>query len=95
MSLKPEDVSNIAHLARLQIDSQDIDAYARDLSRILDLVEQMNQVDTGHVQPMAHPMDQGQRLRDDAATESDQRAEFQAVAPDVADGLYRVPKVIE
>ena len=55
----------------------------------------MNQVDTEHVQPMAHPMDQGQRLRDDAATEPDQREAFQAVAPDVADGLYRVPKVIE
>ena len=95
MSLKPEDVNSIAHLARLQIDGADIEAYARDLSSILELVEQMNQVDTENVQPMAHPMDAGQRLRDDEVLEPNQRDKFQAVAPDVEHGLYRVPKVIE
>jgi aspartyl-tRNA(Asn)/glutamyl-tRNA(Gln) amidotransferase subunit C len=95
MSLKPEDVAAIAKLARLEIAPDDITNYAHDLSAILDLVEQMNQVDTADVQPMAHPMDMTQRLRDDAVLESDQRDKFQAIAPDVEAGLYRVPKVIE
>ncbi len=95
MSLKPEDVKNIAHLARLAISDDSISDYARDLSSILGLVEQMNQVNTDHVQPMAHPMDAQQRLRPDVVTEINQREKFQSIAPDVDSGLYRVPKVIE
>jgi len=95
MSLKTEDVKNIAHLARLAISDDAVDDYARDLSNILDLVDQMNQVDTDDVQPMAHPMDVAQRLRPDEVTETSQREKFQAIAPDVEAGLYRVPKVIE
>ncbi|MBT3204485.1 MAG: Asp-tRNA(Asn)/Glu-tRNA(Gln) amidotransferase subunit GatC [Gammaproteobacteria bacterium] len=95
MSLKTEDVKNIAHLARLAIDDDAVADYASDLSNILDLVDQMNQVNTDNVQPMAHPMDSQQRLRDDEASEPNQRDKFQSVAPDVESGLYRVPKVIE
>ena len=95
MSLEPADVEKIAHLARLAIEADDIPAYARDLSRILELVEQMNAVDPGNVAPMAHPLDAPQRLRPDKVTESDQREHFQAQAPAVEAGLYLVPKVIE
>ena len=95
MSLKSEEVIAIAHLARLGIEDAAIDDYARDLSRILDLVAEMNTVDTEGVAPMAHPLDAAQRLRPDAITETNQRDRFQAIAPDVEAGLYRVPKVIE
>lgn len=95
MTLKKEDVRNIAQLARLQIDDQSIDQYATDLSSILTLVEQMNQVDTDGITPMAHPLDATQRLREDKVTETDLRDKFQRIAPDVERGLYRVPKVIE
>ncbi len=95
MSLGRDDVTKIAHLARLAIDPDDVPAYARDLSAILDLVAQMNAVDTGAVEPMAHPLDMAQRLRDDAVTEHDQREYFQAGAPRTEAGLYLVPKVIE
>jgi aspartyl-tRNA(Asn)/glutamyl-tRNA(Gln) amidotransferase subunit C len=95
MSLKPEEVSAIAKLARLEIAPDNIENYAQDLSAILDLVAQMNLVDTTDVQPMAHPMDMAQRLRDDEVLETNQRERFQAIAPDVEAGLYRVPKVIE
>ncbi len=95
MSLKTEDVKNIAHLARLAISDDAVTEYTRDLSNILDLVDQMNEVNTDNVQPMAHPMDAQQRLRDDEATELNQRDKFQSIAPDVENGLYRVPKVIE
>jgi aspartyl-tRNA(Asn)/glutamyl-tRNA(Gln) amidotransferase subunit C len=95
MSLDKTEVEKIAHLARLQIDPADVPAYATNLSNILDLVEQMDAVDTEGVNPMAHPTDTVQRLREDAVTESDQRDEFQAIAPQVENGLYLVPKVIE
>jgi len=95
MSLKTDDVRNIAHLARLHIDEADVDKYAADLSRILDLVDQMNQVDSQGVTPLANPLDATQRLRADEVTEIDQRDKFQRIAPDVEQGFYRVPKVIE
>lgn len=95
MSLKTDDVRNIAHLARLHIDEADVDKYAADLSSILDLVDQMNQVDSQGVTPLANPLDATQRLRADKVTESDQRDKFQGIAPDVEQGFYRVPKVIE
>ncbi len=95
MSLDRQDVERIAHLARLAIDEADVPGYARNLSDILALVEQMNAVDTSAVEPLAHPMEASQRLRPDEVTETDQRELFQSIAPAVENGLYLVPKVIE
>ncbi len=95
MSLDKTQVEKIAHLARLQIDPADVPEYATNLSNILDLVEQMDVVDTEGVNPMAHPTDAVQRLREDVVTETDQRDRFQSIAPQVENGLYLVPKVIE
>ena len=95
MSLTSDDVAKIAHLARLGINTQDIDAYAHSLSGILDLIAQMNTINTDHITPMAHPLDQVQRLRPDVVTETNQREHFQNIAPQVENGLYLVPKVIE
>ncbi len=95
MTLKTDDVRRIAQLARLHIDEDAIEHYCSDLSSILSLVEQMNRVDSSAVQPMAHPLDATQRLREDKVSEGDNRDKFQAIAPDVERGLYRVPRVIE
>jgi aspartyl-tRNA(Asn)/glutamyl-tRNA(Gln) amidotransferase subunit C len=95
MSLQKEDVINIAHLARLAIKEEDIPLYAQNLTDILALIEQMSTIDTASVEPMAHPFDAIQRLRDDNVTETNQREHFQAIAPQIEDGLYLVPKVIE
>jgi len=95
MSLDKAEVENIAHLARLAVSEEDIPEYARNLSNILELVEQMSAVDTSDVEPMAHPLDMAQRLRPDEVTETDQRDRFQENAPAVEAGLYLVPKVIE
>jgi len=95
MSLTTEEVKKIAYLARLGIDEKDVAAYAKDLSSILDLMTQMGETNTDSVKPMAHPMDQSQRLRADLATETNQREHFQAIAPQVESGLYLVPKVID
>jgi len=95
MSLSKEDVEKIAHLARISLDEKDIHDYARNLSNILDLVEQMNSVDTSNILPMAHPLDATARLRPDVVSETNQRDLFQTIAPQTEEGLYLVPKVIE
>jgi aspartyl-tRNA(Asn)/glutamyl-tRNA(Gln) amidotransferase subunit C len=89
------DVERIAHLARLAIDPADVAEYERNLTAILGLVEQMGQVDTAAVAPMAHPLDQVQRLRADEVTEADCREALQAPAPALEQGLFLVPKVID
>ncbi len=94
MSLDRSEVAKIAYLARLEVTSGELDAVAGDLSNILDLVEQMNGVDTDGVTPMAHPLHMAQRLREDAVTEDDKRSKYQSVAPWTESGLYLVPKVI-
>ncbi|HEB81014.1 MAG TPA: Asp-tRNA(Asn)/Glu-tRNA(Gln) amidotransferase subunit GatC [Chromatiales bacterium] len=95
MALESGEVEKIAHLARIAIRAQDVPEYRRNLSRILEFVEQMGAVDTRDVEPMAHPLDAAQRLRPDEVTETDRREHFQAIAPQVDAGFYLVPKVIE
>lgn len=95
MKLSTDDVQTIARLARLQVEQKEIADLERELSSILDFVEQMNQADVEGVEPMAHPLELVQRLREDQATEPNQRDHFQQNAPAAEDGLYLVPKVIE
>lgn len=95
MSLDSDAVKNIAHLARIAVSEEDLQTYAKDLSNILDMVDQMNAVDVSGVEPLSNALDQTQRLRADVVTESNQRDELQACAPQTEDGLFLVPRVIE
>jgi aspartyl-tRNA(Asn)/glutamyl-tRNA(Gln) amidotransferase subunit C len=93
--MQAAEVRHIAHLARLAIDEAETVDYARELSAILDLVAQMNHIDTTGIEPLANPLDQVQRLRADEVTATDQRALYQQQAPQAEQGLYWVPKVID
>ena len=95
MSLQPDDVSKIAHLARLAITPEEGESLSRELSSILDLVAQMTAVETSGIEPMAHPLEMQQRLRPDEVTETDQRETYLGNAPQAEAGLFLVPKVIE
>lgn len=95
MSLDSDAVKNIAHLARIAVSEEDLQTYAKDLSNILDMVDQMNAVDVAGVEPLSNALDQTQRLRADVVTESNQRDELQACAPQTEQGLFLVPRVIE
>jgi aspartyl-tRNA(Asn)/glutamyl-tRNA(Gln) amidotransferase subunit C len=93
--LTDADIKKIAGLAKLSIKDEDFPVYQQNLSNILNLVEQMNRVDTSSINPIAHPFAPKQRLRADIVTEIDNRELFQSFAPMVEAGLYLVPKVIE
>ncbi|MGH8443968.1 MAG: Asp-tRNA(Asn)/Glu-tRNA(Gln) amidotransferase subunit GatC [Solimonas sp.] len=95
MSLSPENIQQVAKLARLELPADKVGSYAQQLSNILQMVDQLSAINTEGVAPMAHPLDMHQRLRPDAVTEPDRREAFQAIAPEVDNGLYLVPKVIE
>jgi len=95
MSITQAEVLKVAHLARLAIPEERLESYTHTISDILDLVAQMNAVNTENVEPLSNPLDAVQWLRDDAVTETNQRDLYQSGAPLVEDGLYLVPKVIE
>ena len=93
--IKPEEIKQIAHLARLGIDDAEISALANDLTQIVQFIDQLAAIPTDEVAPLAHPLDMVQRLRKDCVTETDHHELFQAIAPQTHEGLYLVPKVIE
>ena len=95
MSLQLEDIQKLGQLARLRIEPEKVDDLVEKLSSILAFVDQLQAADTGSVEPMAHPLDQHQRLRADAVTESDRHTLYQQNASRVERDLYLVPKVIE
>lgn len=95
MSLTPEQVRRIAHLARIELSDAETHSTVGHLNEIFILIEEMQAVDTTGIEPMAHAQDVAQRLRADRATEIDQRAAFQCIAPETENGLYLVPRVIE
>ena len=95
MSLDKEQVQHIAMLARLKLSDEEYAESVEKLSKIGDFVDQLSSVDTTNVLPMAHPVDAVQRLRPDDVTETNDRDHYQQNAPEVVDGLYLVPKVLE
>ena len=95
MSLDKDQVQHIAVLARLKLADQEFAETVEKLSKIVDFVDQLSQADTDNVVPMAHPLNEAQRLRADVVTEPNDREHVQENASQVEDGLYLVPKVIE
>ena len=99
MSLTLQDIDRIANLARLELHAGESERLLTQINGFFDIVEQMRAVDTTGIEPLAHPLDTiqdvGLRLRDDVASEPDQREANQRSAPAVERGLFLVPKVIE
>ena len=93
--MNPSDIEKIAKLARLKISDETIEDTAKSITDVLALVDQLQAADTADTQPMAHPLDASQQLRDDEVTEENHRDSYQQTAPVTEDGLYLVPKVIE
>jgi len=95
VSLDKDQVQHIAMLARLRLADDELAETQEKLSRIVDFVDQLSAAPTDEVVPMAHPLNQAQRLRPDQVTEANERDKVQENAPSVSDGHYLVPKVLE
>ena len=99
MALTSQDIGRIAHLARLELSTNESERMLTQLNGFFDIVEKMRAVDTSGIEPLAHPVATIQeialRLREDIASEPNQREANQKSAPAVERGLFLVPKVIE
>ena len=94
-AIQLEQINSIARLARLQLGESELADYTEQLRDIIGLVDQMNDVDTSAVAPLAHPLDAIQPMRADSVSETDQRELLMANAPAQEAGLFLVPRVIE
>jgi aspartyl-tRNA(Asn)/glutamyl-tRNA(Gln) amidotransferase subunit C len=95
MSITPETARKVARLARIRVEDADLPALARELSGILNFMEQLNEVDVAGVEPMTSVTPMRLRLREDRVTEGDMAARILANAPDQREGFFAVPKVVE
>jgi aspartyl-tRNA(Asn)/glutamyl-tRNA(Gln) amidotransferase subunit C len=95
MSIERQEIEKLATLSRIAINESTIAEVSQQLGSVLDLVDQLQAVNTEGVEAMSHPMQATQRLREDEVTELNQRDALQATAPETEDGLFLVPKVIE
>jgi aspartyl-tRNA(Asn)/glutamyl-tRNA(Gln) amidotransferase subunit C len=99
MALTSQDIARIAHLARLELSSDERERMLTQINGFFDLVEKMRAVETSGIVPLSHPVSVFQdvvlRLREDVASEPNQREANQRSAPSVERGLFLVPKVIE
>lgn len=95
MSLTNDQLQAVAHLARIAVEPDWAEALRSDINGILEQADRLDDPRLNDLEPMAHPLDQVQRLRADAVSETDDRETLMAAAPAQENGLFLVPKVIE
>ena len=95
MSLTPEEVNHIALLARLELTAQEKEHFRGQLSSILDHVAQLQKVDTSHIAPTSSVLPARSRLREDELIPGLTAEQAQRNAPDLENGQFRVPPILE
>lgn len=94
MKLGPKEVQKIAELARLSIAESEREAYAKQLSAILDFVARLNELETNDVEPTAYTLGQATPMREDIVVQSTARDVVLEHAPEREDTFFKVPKII-
>lgn len=95
MKISKEEVKHIAMLSRLELDEREIELYQDQLSRILEYVEKLNEIDTSQIEPTSHVIDLNNVFREDVVKESLPREDVLRNAPQATDKFFKVPKIIE
>ena len=95
MTIKKSQIAYISSLSKLKMEDIEIDNFTHQIFDILEMIQQLEKVNTDDIEPMAHPLSMKQRLRVDLVTEENQREFYQENAVEFEEGFYKVPKVIE
>ena len=95
MSVSKDEVKNIAKLSKLRLEENEVDEFTKDMNRILDYMEKLNELDTENVEPLSNPLDTFNVFRKDELKKSIDREDALKNAPDGTDEFFRVPKVIK
>lgn len=95
MSITEDQARKVAHLARIAVDDSALPILARELSGILQFMEQLNEVDVEDVEPMTSVTPMRLKCRDDVVTTGGMARQILSNAPDAREGFFAVPKVVE
>ena len=95
MKFDNDEIKKIAHLARININENEAKKVSEKLEGILELIDQMTEVNTDSIEPMAHALDITQPLREDKVTEVDMREKSLNLSNETDQSLFIVPRVIE
>ena len=95
MSVDAATVRKVAKLARIAVEENEIEPLAKEISGILDWVEQLQEVDVDGVEPMTSAVPMRLKRRTDVVTDGSRRDDILANAPDAREGFFAVPKVVE
>ena len=95
MSINKDQIKYLSLLSRMDIQESEINDVEKKLTKIIDFVDQLQSIDTDEIEPMAHPLNQSQRLRTDKVIEENNRDKIQKNTRSTERGMYIVPKVIE
>ena len=88
-----KDVEHVAKLARLELTEAEKEKFTKQLGDVLKYVEQMNEIDTTNVKPMAHAFDIVNVKREDKVVSEETKEELMMNAPEEENGFFRVPKI--
>lgn len=95
MKITSKDVKHIASLSRLYLSDKEIETFSRQLSSIIEYVEQLNSLDTSNIEPTSHVIPLNNVMREDIPAASLAVEDALKNAPDSTEKFYRVPKIIE
>ena len=95
MSINKSDIEHLCNLSKLNLDDEEQSVFLSQMQSILDMIEELQEVDTGDIEPMAHPLQMTQRLRDDLSLIHISENKYQKNTDSAEDGFYKVPKVID
>lgn len=92
--LSPDEVAHVAHLARLELEPEEVARYAGQLSAVLDHVEAIRRLDLSGLPPTSHPLELENVLRDDVVRPSLPREVVLDAAPAAENGCFLVPRIL-
>ena len=95
MKITEQDLKNISLLSKIKIDEETSDSLVKDLESILKMVNKMDELDTSKINPLTHPIDKTQNLREDIEKKDIEREKLQELSTEKDSGFYLTPKVIE
>ena len=93
--ISDEMIEDVGILAKLELSDEEKEQAKQDMGRMLDYIDQLNELDTSGVEPMSHVFPVENVFREDVVTNGDDRDEMLANAPESKDGAFKVPKTVE
>ena len=93
--ISDETIEYVGILAKLELSDEEKEAAKKDMGRMLDYIDKLNELDTPGVEPMSHVFPVTNVFREDVVTNRDERDNILANAPEQKDGAFKVPKTVE